>query len=173
MTTPTNITLAELAYRGKLTIEQVNDATKYMLHERETCAGYSALYWACGQCGSEVIEAILDKGVNIDGFSAFNFTPLMRAAESKRWDIVKLLLQRGGNAQLLNRGKKNVLHYAAQAGAPDEIIKILIDAGADPRAEDDQRNTPVDYARQEKHESSAEFIEQYSNVGMKSANLMV
>jgi ankyrin repeat protein len=64
------------------------------------------------------------------------------------------------------------LHWAAAKGAPDDIIKALIDAGADPKAEDDEGKTPADYARENKHLVTAAFIEQFI-APIKSANLMV
>jgi hypothetical protein len=64
------------------------------------------------------------------------------------------------------------LHYAAVNGAPDEIIKALIDVGADPEAQNNDGETPADLAR-EKFPVTAAFIEQYGMAPIKSANLMV
>jgi ankyrin repeat protein len=65
------------------------------------------------------------------------------------------------------------LHHAARGGVPDDIIKALIDAGADPTAKNDDGETPADVARQEEHPATASLIEQYSMAPIKSANLMV
>jgi ankyrin repeat protein len=67
----------------------------------------------------------------------------------------------------------NALHCAAGEGAPDDIIKALIDAGADLKAKNDEGKTPADLAREEKHPSTASYIEQYISAPTKSANLMV
>jgi ankyrin repeat protein len=66
-----------------------------------------------------------------------------------------------------------VLHYAAYSGAPDDIIKALIDAGADPKVKDNHGKTPGDFARDGKHISTASYIEQYGMAPIKSANLIV
>jgi ankyrin repeat protein len=68
--------------------------------------------------------------------------------------------------------EKNSLHYAAEYGAPDEIIKALISAGADPKAKDINGKTPADVARQNIHPATAAFIEQFI-APIKSANLAV
>jgi ankyrin repeat protein len=65
------------------------------------------------------------------------------------------------------------LHFAAYYGTPDDIIKALIDAGADPKARDKDGNTPSDLAREFKHPAIASLIEQYGMAPIKSANLMV
>jgi hypothetical protein len=59
----TDINLAQRAFEGKLTVEEVNAATKEKLEEDKV------LYWASRNCPTEVVEAILDKNVNIDGLS--------------------------------------------------------------------------------------------------------
>jgi hypothetical protein len=64
----TDINLAEHAWEGKLTVEEVNGATKEKLEE-DKYVGYSVLFWASRECGIEAVEAILDENVNIDGLS--------------------------------------------------------------------------------------------------------
>jgi hypothetical protein len=64
----TTINLAYRAYEGKLTVEEVNAATKEKLEDKDLL-GYIVLYWASRHCEIEVVESILDKNVNIDGLS--------------------------------------------------------------------------------------------------------
>jgi hypothetical protein len=61
----TDINLSHRAYKGELTVEEVNAATKEKL-ETDKYGGYTVLYCASWKCGIEVVEAILDKKVNID-----------------------------------------------------------------------------------------------------------
>jgi hypothetical protein len=65
----TDINLAERAWEGKLTVEEVNAATKEKLETVKYRGGYTVLFWASRECGIEVVEAILDKILNIDGLS--------------------------------------------------------------------------------------------------------
>jgi hypothetical protein len=62
----TDINLAQRARDGKLTVEEVNAATKEKLEEDKYMLGNTVLYYASGKCGIGVVEAILDKGVDID-----------------------------------------------------------------------------------------------------------
>jgi hypothetical protein len=65
----TSINLAQRARKGKLTVEEVNQATKEKL-EKDQYVRDLVLYWASRECQIEVVEAILDKKVNIDGLSS-------------------------------------------------------------------------------------------------------
>jgi hypothetical protein len=64
----TDINLAQRAFEGKLTVEEVNAATKDKL-ENDKYSACTVFYYASTGCRIEVVEAILDKKVNIDGFS--------------------------------------------------------------------------------------------------------
>jgi hypothetical protein len=62
--------LAQRAYDGELTVEEVNGATKQMLETEKNSGGCTVLFWASRNCGIKVVEAIVNKGVNVNGFSA-------------------------------------------------------------------------------------------------------
>jgi hypothetical protein len=64
----TSINLADRAWEGELTVEEVNAATKERL-ERKSSSGNTVLYWASNKCGIKVVEAIINKGVDVNGFS--------------------------------------------------------------------------------------------------------
>jgi hypothetical protein len=66
-----SINLAVRAKEGRLTVEEVNATTKDKLEVKDYI-GITVLVWASQNCPIEVIEAILDKGVNIDGLSIVN-----------------------------------------------------------------------------------------------------
>jgi ankyrin repeat protein len=172
MTSPI-INLAQRAYNSELTIEEINNATKDQLNNDKDKYGATCLYWACARCSIKLVEAILDKGVDIDGLSQGNATALMSATCCQKWAIVHLLLQRGANATLVNRFDNNALHYAVENVVPDDVIKVLIDAGADPKGQDRHGKTPSDIAREKNHHRTAAFIEQYGMAPIKSANLVV
>jgi hypothetical protein len=61
----TDINLAVRAYSGELTVEEVNAATKEKL-EKDKFGRCTVLYYASYKCGVEVVEAILDKNVDIN-----------------------------------------------------------------------------------------------------------
>jgi hypothetical protein len=66
----TSINLADRASDGKLTVEEVNRATKEKLETDKNSGGCTVLFWASRNCGIKVVEAIVNKGVNVNGLSA-------------------------------------------------------------------------------------------------------
>jgi hypothetical protein len=68
--TSTDVNLAECAWGGMLTVEEVNAATKKML-EDDKFVGCTVLYWASYNCGIEAVEAIINKGVDVNQLSEY------------------------------------------------------------------------------------------------------
>jgi ankyrin repeat protein len=151
---------------GTLTKEEIKSFTNIQqLNEHQV------IYWASMHCTEDVVEALIDKGVNIDMISVGTFTPIIGAAAWGSWPVVKLLLNRGANVQHLDDNKRNVLHWAAKQGAPDDIIKSIIDAGVNPLDKSTEGKTAADLARANNHISCALFIEQFY-APTKSANFI-
>jgi hypothetical protein len=73
----TDINLADLAYNGELTVEEVNGTTRKKLETDVNENGNKVLLCASRSCGIEVIEAIINKGVNIDGLSDVSIVVLI------------------------------------------------------------------------------------------------
>jgi ankyrin repeat protein len=101
-TSPTTINLAQRAWDAKLTLKEINTATKDKLDEEKDSLGFNVLLRASQNCTSEIVEAIINKGVNIDGLTKGNSTALMAAIWNKKWDNVNLLLRKGANATLVD-----------------------------------------------------------------------
>jgi hypothetical protein len=65
----TDINLALRALVGKLTVKEVNDATKEKVEEDIKYNGSTVLFCASRWCGIEVVEAIINKGVDVNQLS--------------------------------------------------------------------------------------------------------
>jgi hypothetical protein len=65
----TSINLAQRASEGKLTVEEVNRATKEKLETDKDKYGFMVLFRASDNCGIEVVEAIINKGVDVNQLS--------------------------------------------------------------------------------------------------------
>jgi ankyrin repeat protein len=120
----------------------------------------------------------------------------MGACNSPKWDNVSLLIRRGANVNIVDNVSKSIyyeknynniyivltfnnkkcnrtaLHWAAQNGAPDDIITAFMEAGADVEIKDSNGETPSVLARSRNHRSTANFIEQHCKP-IKSANFIV
>ncbi len=105
----------------------------------------------------EAAQALLKNGANPNLIADLgNWTPLMEAVsnvsptENGPWfDFVARLLNAGAIASPRESHGFTALHMAAVTGNGD-LIRLLLDHGADPDARDNRGRTPLDLARQEK-----------------------
>lgn len=87
---------------------------------------------------------------DLEARNAFGKTPLMTAAQHDLLHAAKFLLARGANvravtdAEGLTHNRRTPLMYAAASGSR-AMIRLLLDAGADPAARDSQGKTALDY----------------------------
>lgn len=96
-----------------------------------------------------IIRLLLARGANIEARSKSEATPLVEAIGQGRLDIVKLLVDKGANVNAICDGS-SPLSLAVLMGNP-EIVKILIDAKVDLEAKDQNGNTALLRALQEKN----------------------
>jgi ankyrin repeat protein len=90
----------------------------------------------------------------VNAFAPDGFYPLGLAAFFKHPDAVRLLLERGADANQQSRHAQIVvrpIHAAAANGGSVEICRMLLDAGADVNAEQPGGFRPLDAALQERN----------------------
>jgi ankyrin repeat protein len=97
-----------------------------------------ASLYPIGENRPRMVAALLANGANVEALDADGATPLNLAAGRDCLDCVKLLLRAGAKVNVRNARGVTALHYA---GA--EIATVLIAAGADPNAADNEGNRPL------------------------------
>jgi ankyrin repeat protein len=120
----------------------------------------------------DIIELLLSKGADANAQNYFGKTALMYAIQYQSNDAIKLLLKSGANIHLttfdtkenwmltsscsgyaLKAGKRTALMYAAWHATP-EIVRLLIDKGANKSLKDTNGDSACNYI--DKNESIAE-----------------
>ncbi|QBH95038.1 ankyrin repeat domain-containing protein [Limnobaculum zhutongyuii] len=91
---------------------------------------------------SDIKEA-LATGIDVNASSKEGITALMVAADQKRQDVVELLLAHQANPMDKTRLGITPLMFAGSFSENPQIVKLLIDAGSDVNAKDNENNTPL------------------------------
>ncbi|KAL2740342.1 hypothetical protein V1478_000483 [Vespula squamosa] len=111
----------------------------------------TALHFAVSCPIYEITEFLVNNGAEIDVENVYGYTPLQCALYDNNLKIAKLLVEKGAN---VNRIYKNthyarqrlggtLLHWASRNWNSDEIMKFLIENGADINATERDGRTPL------------------------------
>ncbi len=106
-----------------------------------------ALYEAAGSGHATLVKQLLDMGVSANDKWRGN-VPLQAAAYGGQTDVVKLLLNRGADANAVDTGSggtgETALHYATRSKANTlNIVGLLLGAGASVNVQDKSGKTPL------------------------------
>ncbi|HOC45288.1 MAG TPA: ankyrin repeat domain-containing protein [Syntrophorhabdaceae bacterium] len=102
---------------------------------------------ACSAGSAEVVRLLLDAGAEIDPANPLDWTPLHWACSSNKGgvEIVCTLIEAGCDVNAIDGDGQAPLHKACDLGRP-EIVRLLLEHGADPEAENHFGVTPLDLA---------------------------
>ncbi len=118
----------------------------------EPLGGLTALHYAVRQGNLEAVDALLDRGADINQLSADDTTPLMLATINGQFDLAMHLLERGADATIATAAGATPLYrvidlqWAPKSLHPQpaaarqqktsylDLMKALLDRGADPNA---------------------------------------
>ena len=117
-----------------------------------------------------LLERVLNAGANIDARGTpHGYTPLQRAVWTSQRDSVQLLVKRGADLEIESHNHRwrtlDIPCYQSKRRVDHRIIKILLDAGADPNVEAHNGYTVLDalhhYAKKltdEEREQAKEWV---------------
>ena len=116
--------------------------------------GFTPLHLAAYFGGLGAARLLIGRGATIDGLSqnAMSVTPLQSAVSAHQATLVSLLLAKGADPNVAQRGGIVPLHQAAQNGDDDSIEALLV-AGARREVRSDDGRLPIDFASPEKRAS--------------------
>ena len=121
-------------------------------NDGEPMGGLTALHYAVRQGSVEAVDALLDKGADVNAVSADHTTALMLATINGRFDLARHLLERGADPRIATLAGGTPLYRVVDVQwapkslypqPPDarqqqttylELMKNLLERGADPNA---------------------------------------
>jgi uncharacterized protein len=157
--------LAESAAVGDVTrLRELLGSDRALAKERansRSADGWPILHLAAAFADRETVMTLLDAGADVRQVSQ---TPMRNQALhallalSKDADVTRLLIERGADVNAAQTAGYRPLHQAAVAGRED-LVLLLLNAGADKTARCDRGKTSAEYARERGHEAAAALLE--------------
>lgn len=113
---------------------------------RDIC-GKTPLVIAVQTCNQEMAKALIRAGADVNIRRAQDITPLHDAAYGCCKEIMQMLLTCGANVNARTRHGRTPLMVAAHSCADADLLRILVDHGADVAASDGLGRTVTDIAK--------------------------
>ncbi|KAI3644010.1 hypothetical protein MP228_010174 [Amoeboaphelidium protococcarum] len=122
-------------------------------------AGRTALHWSCSSGHIDVVNALLDYMQDINVKDAQGATGLHEAAFHGKSDVLLLLINNGANVDCVDKNGVTALHWASVNGHLN-CCRLLLQNGAfiNSMVEDQDRDTPLDYAYLNNNYDVAQFL---------------
>jgi hypothetical protein len=117
---------------------------------RQDSAGDTPLIIAARWDLFDVARCLVENGANMDIRNDKGGTAILVAARHDCVDVVELLARKGADLRVQDKKGQSVLHRAVEgrylveqvpASVKKEMLKVLLEAGADPRLKDNQGRT--------------------------------
>jgi ankyrin repeat protein len=146
------------------------DRVKKMIDENPSSVnsfssdGWTSLHLAAFFGHREIVNLLLGNGAPVDGPSrssaSYGNSPLQAATAMSRYEVIKLLLERGANVNFVQQpGGFTPLHIAASRNDAN-IVRLLIDNSADKHSMTDDGKRPVDIAKERNNTEVVNYLEE-------------
>lgn len=146
--------------------ELINSKRIKLSHKAST--GMNSLILATEKNQRTIIEALLEKGVDINIKTKKNKNSLHTAVERGLIKLVELFITRGIDINAQNSDGLNALHYAAEA-ANVVIFQMLLKAGCNINTKTTAGETPLHFSLQFKTDKIALVLLEIDGIDIKSS----
>ena len=121
--------------------------------------GRTALMFAAFNGHSELVLKLMEKGAVVDRRDQMGRTALLYAATGPFPETVSILIDKGAKANVVDSDEhfSPLMHAAAEGNL--DVVKVLLEAGADPTLVDVDGDDAASFARQGGHMEVANFLE--------------
>lgn len=132
-----------------------------LIEKGADCRRTPLLHQLAGEVNSDwsaVAEMLLIGGASIDGVDGSGLTPLHVASQYNAVWLVKLLIRNGVNVEAANERGQRPIHLAV---AHHQVVRLLIESGADWRSTDEVGRTALHEAAIENWPLTARLLIHY------------
>ncbi|KAJ4201781.1 hypothetical protein NW767_006319 [Fusarium falciforme] len=168
---------------GVDTVEGFGSKTGFVKYKRRT-----SLTWAAQEGLTSVVELLVQKGADVNGIDQEDYTPLMRASEAGHQAVVSFLIKEGAAVEspyahravslALKNGRASILKLFTKANVNwdldpetlrmglksaserknEEMVKLLIEDGVEPDAQDSWSHTALSLASKNYHAATLKLL---------------
>lgn len=121
-------------------------------------SGNTALMLASYNGHTGIVEKLLEAGADVNLTNQTGTTPLMLASSGPFPEAVKALIKAGANVNAIDNGEHFTALMWAAAEGQTEVVKILVDNGADLTLTDIDGDTAESFAFKAGHQSIVELL---------------
>ena len=110
----------------------------------EDVNGDSLIHYAIdGDCSKEVLQSVIELGADVNATNKQNVTALMLASNKGNIDAMNVLISAGANKTMEDANGESWIHYAVRGDCREEILKSIIELGADVNTRNRQNCTAL------------------------------
>lgn len=155
-----DLTLHEAAAVGAIDRVRALIRERGRLIDSHSKDGFTPLALAAFFGNTEIAQLLIDQGANVSlaANNPMKVAPLHASTSGRHLEIVRMLVENGGDVNARQQQGWTPLHGAAQNG-DTEIVKLLLAHGADREARSDTGQTPLDLAMTHGHPAVAALLE--------------
>ncbi|XP_015120121.1 ankyrin repeat domain-containing protein 17 isoform X3 [Diachasma alloeum] len=124
----------------------------------QSTSGNTPLMYGCAGGHEDVVKVLLEAGANVEDHNENGHTPLMEAASAGHVPVAKILLENGAGINThSNEFKESALTLACYKGHLD-MVRFLLEAGADQEHKTDEMHTALMEASMDGHVEVARLL---------------